>query len=401
MKANQILNGFSEALMQDERILSVSEKELLVNLLQNAGSASAGNPEIQTAVMAAIHRAVGETVAQRAFGLLGGSIVEQILATTSPVRTYEPATLGSRPPVQPPSQGPGPPSAPLRDVPVAPGPPSAPTRDVPAPPGPPTAPRRDVPVGPGPPSAPLRDVPVGPGPPSAPGPHGFQPFTVDAHLHGEEHRPDRSGGVEVLEAPENLRAQSVVLDEFLAPQEFDELMRYTLEHESEFQVSEVVVPSGDAVDYNHRRSHVLQDLGQHHNAILERIRGVLSPVLQQLGMEEFPVRQVEMQITSSNDGDFFRMHSDDGQGPIASRKLTFVYFFHREPCAFQGGELHLHDGVREGDRYVSAGSCQTIVPQQNQIVFFPSSLPHEITPVKCPSRAFTDSRFTVNGWLRQ
>jgi len=372
MKATQIFNGFSEALMQDERILSPGEKELLANLLQNAGGAAAGNPEIQNAVMAAIHRAVGETVAQRAFGLLGGSIVEQILAPTSLLRTHETIKQGTRPPVSPPSQGPGPPSAPLREV----------------------------PVGPGPPSAPLRDVPVGPGPPSSPsGPHAVQPLTVDARR--QQPRTDRSGGVEVLEAPESVRAQCVVLDEFLAPQELDELMRYTLQHESEFQVSEVVSASGDAVDYDHRRSHILLDLGKHHNVILDRIRSVLPQVLQQLGMEEFPVSREETQITSSNDGDYFHMHSDDGQGPIASRKLTFVYFFHREPRAFSGGELRLHDGVLEGNRYVSAGSYQTIVPQQNQIVFFPCSLPHEITPVQCPSQAFADSRFTVNGWLRQ
>jgi Rps23 Pro-64 3,4-dihydroxylase Tpa1-like proline 4-hydroxylase len=41
------------------------------------------------------------------------------------------------------------------------------------------------------------------------------------------------------------------------------------------------------------------------------------------------------------------------------------------------------------------------VPQQNQIVFFPCSVLHEITPVECPSRAFADSRFTLNGWLHK
>ena len=56
MTPNQILNGFSETLMQDERILSSSEKELLVSLLQNAGTASGGNPEIQTVVTPLIRR---------------------------------------------------------------------------------------------------------------------------------------------------------------------------------------------------------------------------------------------------------------------------------------------------------------------------------------------------------
>jgi Rps23 Pro-64 3,4-dihydroxylase Tpa1-like proline 4-hydroxylase len=124
-------------------------------------------------------------------------------------------------------------------------------------------------------------------------------------------------------------------------------------------------------------------------------------VLQQLGMEEFPVRWVETQLTASNDGDFFHVHCDDGQGELASRTLTFVYFFHGEPCPFTGGELRLHDAKLKEEGYVNAGSYHTIVPRQNQIVFFPCSLLHEITPVECPSKAFADSRFTVNGWLRK
>ncbi len=80
MTAKQILDGFSEALMQDERILSSRERELLTSILQNSKSVSSSNPETQAAVTATIARSVGETVAQRAFALLGGSIVEQIVA---------------------------------------------------------------------------------------------------------------------------------------------------------------------------------------------------------------------------------------------------------------------------------------------------------------------------------
>ncbi|MGA8762500.1 MAG: hypothetical protein WB562_06385, partial [Candidatus Sulfotelmatobacter sp.] len=247
MRANQILDGFSETLMQDERILSSSEKELLANLLQNTGSASGGNPEIQTLVITAIHRSVGETVAQRAFGLLGGSIVEQILATNSSARTEGIFAHTSHPP------GPQPPSAPV--------PPSVkrpPQKDAPPGPQPPSVqpPSKDKPM----------DQPLGPQPPSiAPGPHGLQPFTVEARQNPDRSHSERYKSVGVLEAPENIRAQCVVLDEFLAPQELDELMHYTLEHESDFRVSEVISPSGDAdmIDYSHRRSRVLMDLGKH------------------------------------------------------------------------------------------------------------------------------------------
>jgi Rps23 Pro-64 3,4-dihydroxylase Tpa1-like proline 4-hydroxylase len=219
----------------------------------------------------------------------------------------------------------------------------------------------------------------------------------------EQSEVKSSSSVSVLDSPEIVRARCVVLDEFLAPQELEELVGYALQREAEFQSSELVSPSGEPgmIDYDHRRSRVLMDLGKHEEIILDRIRGVLPRVLDQLGIEPFPVTQVEAQITASNDGDFFRAHSDDSEEIIASRRITFVYFFHGEPRQFEGGELRLHDSRGKGERQVSSGSYQAVVPQQNQIVFFPCSLLHEITPVECRSRAFADSRFTLNGWLHK
>ena len=209
--------------------------------------------------------------------------------------------------------------------------------------------------------------------------------------------------VGVLEKPETLTAQCVVLDEFLAPQELEDLITYSLQHESEFQASEVISPAANAgvIDYEHRRSSVLMDMGKHEGVIVERIKSVLPLVLARLGMDEFPIASVESQITASNDGDFFREHPDNGHDDVATRHLTFVYFFHREPKQFDGGELRIHDARLQGEHYVSTGSYQTIVPQQNQIVFFPCALLHEITPVKCASQGFADCRFTLNGWLRR
>ncbi|HXM69365.1 MAG TPA: 2OG-Fe(II) oxygenase, partial [Candidatus Acidoferrum sp.] len=147
---------------------------------------------------------------------------------------------------------------------------------------------------------------------------------------------------------------------------------------------------------------VLMDLGKYESLIFDRIRGALPRVLDQLGMDEFPIRHVEAQITASNDEDFFGAHSDDSQEAIASRRVTFVYFFHREPRQFAGGELRLHDTKTTDDGSThQTGNYQSIVPQQNQIVFFPCSVLHEITPVECPARGFADSRFTLNGWLHQ
>jgi len=355
MTAKQILDAFSETLMQDERILTPRERELLMSLLQNSKTAST-NPEIQSAVADAIARGVGETVAQRAFALLGGSIVEQILAGSG-LSEEGGARLANKSP------------SPGKHEPVK----------TPSPPGP---------QPPGVKRPPMKDMPPGPQPPGAP--QGLRPQTVEASRRAER--------VGVLDVPDT-RTKCVVLDEFLAPQELEELISYTLQRESEFQKSTVISPSGDAdqIDYGHRCSRVLMDLGKHESVMLKRIETVLPRVLDQLGLAEFPVIHTEAQITASNDGDFFGAHWDNSQEMIASRQLTFVYFFHREPRQFEGGDLRLYDS----QHFPPAGSYQTITPQQNQIVFFPCSVLHEITPVECPSRAFADSRFTLNGWLHQ
>jgi Rps23 Pro-64 3,4-dihydroxylase Tpa1-like proline 4-hydroxylase len=227
---------------------------------------------------------------------------------------------------------------------------------------------------------------------------GIRPQTVSGPEAVQTAQLNSSGRVGVSESPVLVRSVSVILDEFLAPHELDELIAYTLQHENDFQNSEVISPSGEpgVLDFSHRRSRVLMDLGKYEEIILERIRGVFPRVLNQLEVEEFPITHVEAQITASNDGDFFAIHSDDAQETIASRRVTFVYFFHREPRPFEGGELCLYDSPG-GDKR----GYQTIVPQQNQIVFFPCSVSHEITRVACPSKAFADSRFTLNGWLHK
>jgi Rps23 Pro-64 3,4-dihydroxylase Tpa1-like proline 4-hydroxylase len=232
-------------------------------------------------------------------------------------------------------------------------------------------------------------VPGTPGQPQSPG--GLTDLEIVAQ-----------DSVAVLERAPRLPAKCVVLDEFLAPQELEELTRFTLEQQAAFSASEVISPvaDGGVVNYEHRRSRVLMDLGRHQEVMLKRIKSVLPEILDQLGMEEFSIAGVEAQVTASNDGDFFRFHSDNGSERVAARHLTFVYFFHNEPRRFEGGELRIHDARLEADEYVSEGSYQTIMPRQNQIVFFPCELLHEITPVKCSSGQFADSRFTLNGWLR-
>jgi SM-20-related protein len=176
-----------------------------------------------------------------------------------------------------------------------------------------------------------------------------------------------------------------------------------VEREAGFQISEVIAPGaeGGGIDYEHRRSRVLMELGKHEAVIVNRIRSCWPQVLSKLGHQDFAISRVEAQITASNDGDFFHWHTDDGHPDTAAREITFVYFFHREPKAFRGGELCIYDSKLHNGAYVATENYRVAVPQQNQMVLFDSGLAHEISSVECASKAFADSRFTVNGWFRR
>ena len=408
MTTKEILSGFSGTLLQDERILSSRERELLGNLLQHAKTTSEAGP---TGVVAeVIAHAIGETVAQRAFTVLGGQIVEQILqgrlSAGEPNPSVPLSLSGPRPPKASTVTGMMEPDR----MAGGPRPPGTAPASGPRPPG--TAPAS----GPRPPGTAPASGPRPPGTASISGPRppkssdwtaeirmASGPRPPKAATNLDTTKSETATALAVLEQPEFLPAQFVVLDEFLVPEELTELTNYALSREADFVLSEVIAPgeAGATIDYEHRRSRVLMDVGEHQPVIVNRILAFLPSVLQKLGQEMLVVSSVETQMTASNDGDFFRHHNDNGQGEIASRELTFVYFFHREPKAFRGGELRIYDTRWQNGEWVSTGNYHSIVPQQNQIVFFPSTLLHEITPVECPSHAFADSRFTVNGWFHR
>jgi Rps23 Pro-64 3,4-dihydroxylase Tpa1-like proline 4-hydroxylase len=201
--------------------------------------------------------------------------------------------------------------------------------------------------------------------------------------------------------PGVLKAQFMIVDDFLPRHELDELTKYTLAHRVDFKRSEVVSPGeGEStVDYEFRRSQVLFNAGKHETRIVDRMKKYMPSILKRLAHKAFPLARVDAQITASNNGDFFKMHSDSGDRELSPREITFVYFFHREPKAFSGGELRIYDAKLENGDYVSTGKYQSIIPKRNRIVFLPSEHLHEVTPVRCPSRAFADSRFTFNGWF--
>jgi Rps23 Pro-64 3,4-dihydroxylase Tpa1-like proline 4-hydroxylase len=202
----------------------------------------------------------------------------------------------------------------------------------------------------------------------------------------------------------NKPAKVVVKRNFLTKQELRGLMEYTLTHEADFTPGSIIpnekASASTVPDY--RRSRVLFEFGEYRTLIEDRILANLPMVLKALRRDAFQLWYIDSQITASNDGDFYKAHRDNGASEpvdIPLRQLSFVYYFHSEPKAFDGGQLRFNDWAGAGLEDVEQVSTRTMIPRQNTIVFFPSSYEHEVLRVRCPSSKFAHSRFTANGWL--
>lgn len=185
----------------------------------------------------------------------------------------------------------------------------------------------------------------------------------------------------------------LVLEDFLSPAAVQRLLAYVEANEDRFAPTTVRQESGTRVDPTSRISLGLDDLGACRRPFERRLRAAEPMLRESIGMGVFALKDIELQIAAHNDGAFFRRHSDNTRGWGLDRVISAVYYFHRQPRAFSGGNLRLYPLTGEGH--------VDIVPVHNSLVVFPSFVQHEVMKVACPSGAFMDSRFAVNCWFRK
>ena len=195
-------------------------------------------------------------------------------------------------------------------------------------------------------------------------------------------------------------APFVRVTNFLAPSECDRLLALGLAAREHFAPARV--GAGHArVDSEVR---VTLEMGDRrsamevHRRIAPKARSLVPEILARLRMDGIGRYLIEMSMRVYLDGGFYTPHCDDRPQSKSRRKLSFVYFFHREPRRFSGGDLLLYDTSADA----GAGSLllrgfSRFVPLCNSIVFFPSACLHEVTPVQCGTDDFGDGRWVMNG----
>ena len=198
-----------------------------------------------------------------------------------------------------------------------------------------------------------------------------------------------------------INATSLHLDDFLTTQEHAELRQFVRDHEADL-VTSTVNPAGRtdyAVDNDFRRSRVLYDIDKISPMFSTRLEALLPHVRKEVDLDWFILDRIESQLTAHGDGDFFGVHTDSGAPDVLTRIVSFVYYFALRPDAFTGGNLRVYDNVERDGFYHPADTFTTIEPRDNSIVFFPSTLFHEVLPVQTDGDGLDDQRFTVNGWF--
>lgn len=190
---------------------------------------------------------------------------------------------------------------------------------------------------------------------------------------------------------------TAIFDRFLGAEAAGALLDFALANEAGFRPSTIVGEDGNAVHAEARSSSTFRgDWGEQREIFAEAVRARVSEILAATGVPDWSPKHMQVDLAAHRDGDFFRTHTDTLTGKNRRdevRMVSAVYYVHRQPRGFSGGELVIRD--------VRGQSENAIKPLHDRLVVFPSFLPHEVAPVEVPGDSFANARFSINCWLNR
>ena len=186
-----------------------------------------------------------------------------------------------------------------------------------------------------------------------------------------------------------------ILTGWLGETEAARLLAFSLAAEARFTPTGLVDHGGGRLDTGVRQSSVLKDLGAFAGPLRRKALSLQAGLETAFDMPRTPANSTQIEMVAHGDGAFYRPHTDTYTGdqymPGGRRRLTMVYYLHRQPRRFTGGRLRMFD--LGGEQSIE------IEPVHDSLLVFPSSARHEVETISCPDGAFADSRFALNIWL--
>jgi Rps23 Pro-64 3,4-dihydroxylase Tpa1-like proline 4-hydroxylase len=190
---------------------------------------------------------------------------------------------------------------------------------------------------------------------------------------------------------------AAIIDDFLAPDDARALLDFALAQEADFSPSQITSAGDTIVKSQTRRS---LSFGGDLGALIAPFTAAVAQASERLraetGCAAFGGNLSDLDLVAHLDGHLFKRHVDTTTGlnrmlTPADRVLSVVYYLHREPRAFSGGDLVMHALMGDEQR--------VITPRHNRLVAFPSIAPHEVRPISLPGDNFADARFSLVCWL--
>ena len=201
--------------------------------------------------------------------------------------------------------------------------------------------------------------------------------------------------------PRQQPAPYIQFENFLDERAVEKLLQFVLDSEQDLRPSGVVTAEDGERPEDVRRSKTLADCEPIWPIFEAPLTNLLPIVRKELAVGHFRLDRIERQLTVHFDGDFFGPHNDSGGPHVATRRVTYVYYFNCRPKRFTAGELRLYHGIDENGAMLQGTDFVTIEPTHNSIVFFPSWVHHEVLEVHTATDGLEAARMTVNGWFHQ
>jgi Rps23 Pro-64 3,4-dihydroxylase Tpa1-like proline 4-hydroxylase len=210
-------------------------------------------------------------------------------------------------------------------------------------------------------------------------------------------------GKEVPAASGTARCPHLIFRDVLGAGTVAALLDYVISREKDFQPAMVTThasPEGE-IAYDLRDCMFLRDMSVFEAPLRDFVCRNAAAAVAQLRLNEPAAEPKEFEIACYRDGSHFGAHVDTENKTSRVRVLSCVYYFAATPRRFSGGELRLYGFPDLANAKTGEWPIVDVTPETDTLVAFPSWLRHEVLPVRVPSRAWADGRFSINCWLHR
>lgn len=126
------------------------------------------------------------------------------------------------------------------------------------------------------------------------------------------------------------------------------------------------------------------------------ILNLLPKIFTALDIDPFPVSHIPFTIINGQNSHSGNTHIDTVNGLFS---ISMLYYFHKKPKAFKGGDLNLFDTDESSYKGYSDKPFAKIEHEDNLFIAFPSNTYHGISSVQLNSNNFEDGRFVAVGFI--